>query len=122
MVTVLAGGVGAAKFLAGLCDEIDPAAVTAIVNIADDTLVHGLYVSPDLDSCTYTLAGANDTDRGWGLRGETWLAMEHLRMLRRGERRDLRRCRSLVQPRRPRPGHAPVPDVAGPRRQEPLAR
>lgn len=79
MITVLAGGVGAAKFLAGLLQAVAPSEVTAIVNVADDTEVHGLHVSPDLDSCTYTLAGASDTERGWGLRGETWLAMEHLR-------------------------------------------
>jgi len=79
MITVLAGGVGAAKFLAGLVEEVDPAEVVAVVNVADDTTIHGLHVSPDLDSCTYTLAGANDNERGWGLRGETWLAMEHLR-------------------------------------------
>ena len=78
MITILAGGIGAAKFLAGLVEEVEPTDVTAIVNVADDTTMHGLHVSPDLDSCTYTLAGANDTDRGWGLRGETWLAMEHL--------------------------------------------
>jgi LPPG:FO 2-phospho-L-lactate transferase len=79
VITVLAGGIGAAKFLAGLVEEVEPSELTAVVNVADDTLVHGLHVSPDLDSCTYTLAGANDTERGWGLRGETWLAMEHLR-------------------------------------------
>jgi LPPG:FO 2-phospho-L-lactate transferase len=79
VITVLAGGIGAAKFLAGLAEEVEPAEVTAVVNVADDTSVHGLHVSPDLDSCTYTLAGANDSERGWGLRGETWLAMEHLR-------------------------------------------
>jgi LPPG:FO 2-phospho-L-lactate transferase len=79
VITVLAGGIGAAKFLAGLVEAVEPAEVTAVVNVADDTRVHGLHVSPDLDSCTYTLAGANDTERGWGLRGETWLAMEHLR-------------------------------------------
>ena len=78
MITVLAGGVGAAKFLIGLLEEVTPSEVTAIVNVADDTTIHGLKICPDLDSCTYTLAGANDTERGWGLRGETWLAMEHL--------------------------------------------
>jgi len=77
-IAVLAGGVGAAKFLAGLVEEVGPERVTAVVNVADDTTVHGLHVSPDLDSCTYTLAGANDTERGWGLRSETWLAMESL--------------------------------------------
>jgi LPPG:FO 2-phospho-L-lactate transferase len=79
VITVLAGGIGAAKFLAGLVEEVEPSEVTAVVNVADDTRVHGLHVSPDLDSCTYTLAGANDTEQGWGLRGETWLALEHLR-------------------------------------------
>lgn len=78
-VTVIAGGVGAARFLAGLVEVVDPAQVRAIVNVADDTEVHGLSVSPDLDSCTYTLAAANDTERGWGLRNETWSAMETLR-------------------------------------------
>lgn len=78
-VTVIAGGVGAAKFLAGLVEVITPESVCAIVNVADDTEVHGLSVSPDLDSCTYTLAAANDTERGWGLRGETWSAMEVMR-------------------------------------------
>ncbi|MCB1270227.1 MAG: 2-phospho-L-lactate transferase [Microthrixaceae bacterium] len=77
-VTVIAGGVGAAKFLAGLVEVVDPERVTAVVNVADDTVVHGLHVSPDLDSCTYTLAAVNDTERGWGLRGETWSAMEVL--------------------------------------------
>ncbi len=75
---MLAGGVGAARFLAGLVEVVEPSAVCAVVNVADDTEVHGLAVSPDLDSCTYTLAGANDTDRGWGVRGETWSAMEML--------------------------------------------
>lgn len=75
-VTVIAGGVGAARFLTGLREVVDPRGIRAIVNVADDTLVHGLRVSPDLDSCTYTLASAHDTERGWGLRGETWSAME----------------------------------------------
>lgn len=79
MITVLAGGIGAAKFLSGLIEEVEPSEVTAIVNVADDANIHGLHVSPDLDSCTYTLAGANDTERGWGLRHETWAALEQLR-------------------------------------------
>lgn len=77
-VTVIAGGVGAAKFLAGLVEVVEGDRVCAVVNVADDTEVHGLSVSPDLDSCTYTLAAANDTERGWGLRSETWSAMETL--------------------------------------------
>lgn len=78
-VTVLCGGVGAARFLSGLVEATDPAGVTAIVNVADDTELHGLLVSPDLDTVTYTLAGAIDPGRGWGLVDETWAAMEQLR-------------------------------------------
>lgn len=79
MITVLAGGVGAARFLAGLVRVVDPAEVVAIGNVGDDVVLHGLHVSPDLDTLTYTLAGAIDPDRGWGLAGETWQAMEGLR-------------------------------------------
>lgn len=79
MIAVIAGGVGAARFLSGLMQVVDPAAITAIVNVGDDTEMHGLYVSPDLDTVTYTLAGAINPETGWGLRGETWNAMESLR-------------------------------------------
>lgn len=75
-VAVLCGGVGAAKFLRGLIDVVDPAAVTAVVNIADDTVLHGLHISPDIDTVVYTLADAIDRERGWGLAGETWQAMD----------------------------------------------
>ncbi|MFP5376320.1 MAG: 2-phospho-L-lactate transferase [Acidimicrobiia bacterium] len=75
MLTALAGGVGAARMLRGLAAVAGPAAVTAVVNTADDVILHGLHVSPDLDTVVYTLAGANDEDRGWGLAGETWTAM-----------------------------------------------
>jgi LPPG:FO 2-phospho-L-lactate transferase len=78
-VTVLAGGVGAARFLRGLLAVIPPDTVTAVVNTGDDTELHGLAISPDLDTITYTLAEAIDPDRGWGLAGETWNAMEALR-------------------------------------------
>ncbi len=78
MITVLAGGVGAARYLAGLVQVVDPAAITAVVNTGDDTVLHGLHISPDLDTVTYTLADAIDPQRGWGLRGETWRAMEAL--------------------------------------------
>jgi len=54
---------------------VDPADVTAIVNVADDTELHGLHISPDIDTVVYTLAGAIDPERGWGLRDETWHAM-----------------------------------------------
>ncbi len=77
-VSVVSGGVGAARFLRGLIDAEGPDGVTAIVNTGDDTVLHGLSISPDLDTVTYTLAGAIDPDRGWGLRAETWRAMEAL--------------------------------------------
>lgn len=76
MIAVLAGGVGAARFLNGLLDSATP--VVAIVNTGDDTSLHGLYISPDLDTITYTLANAIDPTRGWGLADETWNAMSAL--------------------------------------------
>ena len=78
MLTALAGGVGAARFLAGLVRAVPPASVTAIVNTADDEEFHGLHVSPDLDSVTYTLAGASNTAQGWGLEGETFATLDAL--------------------------------------------
>jgi LPPG:FO 2-phospho-L-lactate transferase len=81
MITVLAGGVGAARLLAGLIRVVRQADVTAIVNVGDDVVLHGLYISPDLDTVTYTLAEAIDPERGWGLRAETWNAMAMLEQL-----------------------------------------
>ena len=78
MITCLAGGVGAAKFLAGLVQVVPPGEVTAVVNTGDDIVLHGLHISPDLDTVTYTLADAVNPETGWGLRGETWGAMEAL--------------------------------------------
>lgn len=75
MITVLAGGVGAARFLRGLVDAIAPLEVTAIVNTGDDSILHGLHISPDIDTVIYTLADAIDPQRGWGLDDETWTAM-----------------------------------------------
>lgn len=77
-VTVLSGGVGAARFLSGLIRVVPEADVTALVNTGDDTTLHGLDISPDLDTIVYTLAGAIDPERGWGLDGETWRSMEAL--------------------------------------------
>jgi LPPG:FO 2-phospho-L-lactate transferase len=78
MITALAGGVGAARFLRGLVQVVDPADVTVVVNTADDDWFHGLYVSPDLDSVTYTLAGASNPDTGWGLAGESFTTVDAL--------------------------------------------
>lgn len=75
---VLAGGVGAARYLRGALEAFTPSSVAAVVNVGDDVTLHGLRVSPDLDTCTYTLAGAIDPERGWGLVDESWQAMAEL--------------------------------------------
>ena len=77
-VTALAGGVGAARFLRGLVRVIDPARLTVIVNTGDDEEFFGLSVSPDLDTITYTLAGAVDASKGWGLPDETFRCLNAL--------------------------------------------
>jgi LPPG:FO 2-phospho-L-lactate transferase len=81
MITALAGGVGAARLLRGLVRVVPPSEVTAIVNTGDDTVLHGLLICPDLDTVTYTLAGMNDDERGWGQAGETWTVMGALERL-----------------------------------------
>jgi len=78
MLVALAGGVGAARFLRGLLRVHDPGGVVVVGNTGDDLRMHGLAVSPDLDSVAYTLAGLADEERGWGLAGETWNVREAL--------------------------------------------
>jgi LPPG:FO 2-phospho-L-lactate transferase len=78
-VTALAGGIGAGKFLRGLVRVVPPVALTVIVNTGDDITMHGLHVSPDLDSVTYWLGDVFDRERGWGRRDETFRATEELR-------------------------------------------
>jgi LPPG:FO 2-phospho-L-lactate transferase len=78
VITVLSGGVGAARLLAALSDAVDPSELTAVVNVGDDLVMHGLTISPDLDTIMYTLAGRNNTELGWGLVGESWRVMEGL--------------------------------------------
>jgi LPPG:FO 2-phospho-L-lactate transferase len=75
MLAAIAGGVGAARLLSGLVRTVDPASITAVVNTGDDVVLHGLHVSPDLDTITYTLAGEVNPVTGWGLTGESWQAM-----------------------------------------------
>ncbi|HEY0248207.1 MAG TPA: 2-phospho-L-lactate transferase [Gryllotalpicola sp.] len=85
-IVVLVGGVGGARFTRGLVAELerrhpspdDRPAVTAIVNTGDDAWIAGLRITPDLDSMMYTLAGANDEERGWGLRDESYRVSEQL--------------------------------------------
>jgi LPPG:FO 2-phospho-L-lactate transferase len=78
VIAVLCGGVGAARFLVALARVVDPSDTVGIVNTGDDTVLHGLAISPDLDTVTYTLADAIDPGRGWGLADESWRAMEAL--------------------------------------------
>ncbi len=78
MITVLSGGVGAARLLRALSEAVDPSELTAVVNVGDDLVLHGLTICPDLDTITYTLAGLNNDELGWGLRGETWRVMDEL--------------------------------------------
>jgi LPPG:FO 2-phospho-L-lactate transferase len=78
---VLAGGVGAARFLRGVTRVVDPRRVTVIGNTADDEEFYGLHVAPDLDTVLYTLTGRVDPVRGWGLRGDTFGALGALAAL-----------------------------------------
>jgi LPPG:FO 2-phospho-L-lactate transferase len=78
MITVLAGGVGAAKFLQGLVEVVDPQELTIIGNTGDDIDLHGLHISPDLDIVTYTLAGISHAEQGWGIQGDTFHTVEML--------------------------------------------
>ena len=78
-VTALAGGVGGAKLLVGLHRALaGRGELTAVVNTGDDAVVYGLHVSPDVDICTYWLAGRADTERGWGLLGDTFRVVDAL--------------------------------------------
>ncbi len=77
-VTLLAGGVGAARLLRGLAAVIRPSDLTVIVNTADDDVFHGLHVSPDVDTILYTLGGLSDPGRGWGILGDTFHTIDAL--------------------------------------------
>jgi len=79
-VTVLAGGVGAARFLRGLVRVMEPPELTVICNVGDDFTWHGLHVSPDIDTVVYTLAGL-EGEFGWGVRGDTHAALDELAAL-----------------------------------------
>jgi LPPG:FO 2-phospho-L-lactate transferase len=80
-IAALSGGVGAARLLRGMVEVVPPSDITAIVNTGDDTVLHGLHISPDLDTVIYTLADAINSDTGWGLADETWRVMESLERL-----------------------------------------
>lgn len=76
MLVVLTGGTGGAKLVQGLSLEVEPEELAIICNTADDFLLHGLYVSPDLDTITYALAGINDPAKGWGIKDDTFVVLE----------------------------------------------
>jgi LPPG:FO 2-phospho-L-lactate transferase len=81
MITALAGGVGAARFLTGLVKLVNEKDLSIIVNTGDDIEMFGLHISPDIDIVTYTLAGIVDENKGWGIRGDTFHCLETLRRL-----------------------------------------
>ncbi len=80
-IVVLAGGVGAARFLRGVVRAVAPSEITVIVNTGDDRIFYGAHVSPDLDIVTYTLAGRIDTQRGFGLKDDRFDFVERLAAL-----------------------------------------
>ena len=82
-VTLLAGGTGGTKLAHGFALIGDPVELTVVANVGDDAEVHGLHVSPDVDTLLYTLSGLVDPDRGWGIRDDTLSA--HAMFERLGE-------------------------------------
>lgn len=80
MITALAGGVGAARFLTGLVKLVNEEDLSIIVNTGDDIELYGLHISPDIDIVTYTLAGIVNEEKGWGIKSDTF---ECLNMLKR---------------------------------------
>jgi LPPG:FO 2-phospho-L-lactate transferase len=81
MITALAGGVGAARFLTGLNQIVKQQDIAVIGNTGDDIDLFGLHISPDLDIVAYTLAGIVDDDRGWGIKGDTYECLKMLKKL-----------------------------------------
>jgi LPPG:FO 2-phospho-L-lactate transferase len=81
MIGVLTGGTGGAKFVDGLRQVIPAEEITLVVNTGDDLLWWGLYVSPDIDSITYVLSGLLSRERGWGVKGDTFLCLQAMGQL-----------------------------------------
>ncbi len=81
MITALAGGVGAARFLTGLTKLVREEDLSVIVNTGDDMEMFGLHISPDIDIVTYTLAGIVDEEKGWGIKGDTFQCLENLKKM-----------------------------------------
>ena len=81
MIAVLCGGVGAARFLEGARLAFADEEIVAIVNVGDDDSIHGLHISPDIDTILYTLSGLVNASTGWGIADESWKVMERLQVL-----------------------------------------
>lgn len=81
MICVLSGGTGGAKFVDGLRQVMPPEEITLVVNTGDDLMWWGLYVSPDIDSITYVLSGMLSRERGWGVKGDTFLCLQAMGQL-----------------------------------------
>ena len=81
MITVLTGGTGGAKFVDGLRQVVPSEEMTIVVNTGDDLMWWGLYVSPDIDSITYVLAGLLSKERGWGVKGDTFYCLNAMGQL-----------------------------------------
>lgn len=78
MITLLAGGVGAARLLRGLARAVPASVLTVVVNTADDDEFYGLHVSPDIDTILYTLAGLAPIERGWGIEDDSFAVRAEL--------------------------------------------
>ncbi|WP_455369650.1 2-phospho-L-lactate transferase [[Eubacterium] cellulosolvens] len=81
---VLAGGVGGARFLQGLIKILPPDRLDIIGNVGDDLELYGLYISPDLDTVMYTIAGLVDEEKGWGLKNDTFNFLQMVKSYDRG--------------------------------------
>ena len=80
-IVALAGGVGGAKLVQGLATILSPEELTVVVNTADDFQHFGLRICPDLDTVCYTLAGTANSQTGWGLKRDTWNALQGIQSL-----------------------------------------
>ena len=109
MLVVLSGGTGGAKLIEGLSHEIDAAQLTVVCNTADDFVLHGLNISPDLDTIMYTLAGMSDSAKGWGIQDDTFTVLTTVGKTRR---------RDVVQARRQRYRHTHYPNMPLARRSQ----
>jgi LPPG:FO 2-phospho-L-lactate transferase len=80
-VVALAGGVGGARLAQGLYQAIPDEKLTIIVNTGDDFIFNGLNISPDLDTVCYTLAGVANAEKGWGIKDDSFNALERIKGL-----------------------------------------